>query len=80
VVARARSRLGEERYRTLSNNCEHFCTWCIHGENRSCQVELLRAKWLQVVCAAYRLIEAPLRLRSLPRLNVQRRSVPCDAL
>jgi hypothetical protein len=39
VVRRARSRLGEDRYRLLSNNCEHFCSWCIHGEHRSSQVE-----------------------------------------
>ena len=28
VVARARSRLGEDSYRILSNNCEHFSEWC----------------------------------------------------
>lgn len=38
VVRRARSRLGENRYRLLSNNCEHFCTWCLYGEARSEQV------------------------------------------
>lgn len=39
AVARARSRLGEDNYRLLTNNCEHFCTWCLHGEGRSEQVE-----------------------------------------
>jgi hypothetical protein len=39
VVRRARSRVGEDRYRLLSNNCEHFCEWCLHGEHRSYQVE-----------------------------------------
>lgn len=43
VVARARSRLGEDRYRIASNNCEHFCEWCIYGEPRSEQVESLIA-------------------------------------
>lgn len=44
VVARARSRLGEDRYQILSNNCEHFCEWCVCGESRSWQIEtLLRA-------------------------------------
>ncbi|TDG06581.1 NC domain protein [Paraburkholderia guartelaensis] len=38
AVLRARSRLGESRYRLLTNNCEHFCTWCLHGESRSEQV------------------------------------------
>jgi len=80
VVVRARSRLGEARYRALSNNCEHFCAWCIHGENRSRQVELLRARWQQVVRAVHRLIEAPLRLRSVLGLGTHRRNVPCDAL
>ena len=37
-VARARSRLGEDHYRLLTNNCEHFCTWCLYGESRSEQV------------------------------------------
>lgn len=39
AVARARSRLGEDNYRLLTNNCEHFCTWCLFGEGRSEQVE-----------------------------------------
>ncbi|MCP3707303.1 lecithin retinol acyltransferase family protein [Paraburkholderia sp. CNPSo 3274] len=38
AVVRARSRLGEDRYRLLSNNCEHFCTWCVDGKGRSEQV------------------------------------------
>ncbi|HEV3104092.1 MAG TPA: lecithin retinol acyltransferase family protein [Trinickia sp.] len=38
AVQRARSRLGENRYRLLTNNCEHFCTWCIDGVGRSEQV------------------------------------------
>src|SRR5215831_5168844 len=44
IVRRARSRLGENRYRLLSNNCEHFSEWCIHGEHRSPQVERLLAR------------------------------------
>lgn len=39
AVRRARSRLGENRYRLLSNNCEHFCSWCVYGESYSEQVE-----------------------------------------
>jgi hypothetical protein len=31
VVRRARARLGEDQYRLLSNNCWHFCRWCLHG-------------------------------------------------
>ena len=39
VVRRARSRIGERRYRLLTNNCEHFCAWCLWGEHRSPQVD-----------------------------------------
>ena len=42
VVRRARSRLGENRYRVTTNNCEHFCAWCVTGESRSEQIE----RWL----------------------------------
>ena len=45
VVRRACSRLGENRYAVLSNNCEHFCEWCLYGEARSYQIERLLA-WL----------------------------------
>jgi hypothetical protein len=38
AVRRARSRLGENHYRLLTNNCEHFCAWCLLGESRSEQV------------------------------------------
>jgi hypothetical protein len=38
AVRRARSRLGENRYRLLTNNCEHFCAWCLLGESHSEQV------------------------------------------
>jgi hypothetical protein len=39
TIRRARSRLGENHYRLLTNNCEHFCAWCLSGESRSQQVE-----------------------------------------
>lgn len=38
AARRARSRLGEDCYRVLSNNCEHFCTWCLYGKSESEQV------------------------------------------
>ncbi|CAM3159581.1 Hydrolase [Burkholderia ubonensis] len=38
TVLRARSRLGENHYRLLTNNCEHFCTWCVEGTGHSEQV------------------------------------------
>lgn len=39
AIERARSRLGERRYRLWSNNCEHFVNWALDGEARSAQVE-----------------------------------------
>ena len=44
VIRRARSRVGENCYRLLTNNCEHFCEWCLRGEPRSYQIE--RMFWL----------------------------------
>ena len=44
VVYRARARLGEDRYNVLTNNCEHFCEWCVRGEPRSHQIDGLFAR------------------------------------
>jgi hypothetical protein len=43
VVERACSRLGEDAYDVLRNNCEHICSWCRAGASRSPQVEQLRS-------------------------------------
>jgi hypothetical protein len=56
IVLRARSRLGENKYHVLRNNCEHFCNWCISDCSRSTQVEFplestLRALAIAVHCA-----------------------------
>jgi len=39
IIRRARSRIGEDDYRLLTNNCEHFCNWCVCGVSRSAQTE-----------------------------------------
>ncbi len=39
VVQRAESRLGEQDYNLLFNNCEHFVTWCKTGVINSKQVK-----------------------------------------
>jgi len=49
VVRRARSRLGEDRYNVLTNNCEHFCEWCVRGEHRSYQVDALINRCLRLL-------------------------------
>ncbi|NEQ45342.1 MAG: hypothetical protein F6K00_18120 [Leptolyngbya sp. SIOISBB] len=38
VVQRAKSRLGEQRYDLLTNNCEHFANWCKTGRSDSEQL------------------------------------------
>ncbi len=52
IVLRARSRLGENEYHVLRNNCEHFCNWCISGRSRSRQVERPLAIALRALVAA----------------------------
>ena len=56
VVRRARSRVGEDRYRLLTNNCEHFCEWCLYGEHRSYQVEEWLARPVRALHAAIRFV------------------------
>lgn len=45
AVQRARSRLGEDRYRFWTNNCEHLVQWALNGTPRSSQVERLVQGW-----------------------------------
>ncbi len=39
VVERAKSRLGEQEYNLLFNNCEHFTSWCKTGISDSQQIQ-----------------------------------------
>lgn len=64
VVGRARSRLGEDRYHVLTNNCEHFCEWCLRGEPRSYQVDELSARYSRVWRRLLKLLD---RTPLLPR-------------
>ena len=48
VVLRARSRLGETAYNLITNNCEHFCEWCVHGQHQSYQVGNLPVRSVQL--------------------------------
>jgi hypothetical protein len=56
VICRARSRVGEDRYRLLTNNCEHFCEWCLCGTARSFQIEAWRARPRLTLLATLRLV------------------------
>lgn len=58
IVRRACSRLGEDRYRLASNNCEHFCEWCRVGESRSEQVERLARPLRAAAQAGARLLQS----------------------
>lgn len=44
TVARARSRLGEQKYNLVTNNCEHFASWCKTGVSQSNQVNNVFSK------------------------------------
>ena len=39
TLRRAMSRIGEQNYNLLFNNCEHFATWCKTGRHHSDQVQ-----------------------------------------
>lgn len=39
VIARAESRLGEKKYNLITDNCEHFASWCVTGRKESKQVQ-----------------------------------------
>ena len=64
VVRRARLRLGEDRYSVLTNNCEHFCEWCVRGQHRSYQVDNHIAGYRGVLL---KLIELLARIRARPQ-------------
>jgi hypothetical protein len=67
VIERARSRVGENDWRLLTNNCEHFCEWCVRGQARSYQVEALFALPARLLRMRVRLPTWPSRLRSCKR-------------
>lgn len=69
VIRRARSRVGEDRYRLLTNNCEHFCGWCLRGMPQSLQVEAWLAWPRGVLLAARRLIARSLFAGKMQRLR-----------
>jgi hypothetical protein len=68
VARRARSRIGEDNYRILTNNCEHFCEWCVRGQHRSYQIDAWLALPSRALHMPRRLIT---ELLSLVGLEVQ---------
>jgi hypothetical protein len=61
AVRRAYLRLGEDRYRVMTNNCEHFCAWCLYGKGRSEQVECWTAparRGFEIMAKAFRQLVA----------------------
>jgi len=64
VIRRARLRLGENRYHPLTNNCEHFCEWCVCGEPRSYQVDELSARCARAWQGLLRLLHRALFAQS----------------
>lgn len=76
VVARARSRLGEQRYRLLTNNCEHLCTWCRYGCPRSDQVRGLLARPLVALGLVWRLLPMLLVRANSKLLRACQASIP----
>jgi HRAS-like suppressor 3 len=69
VARRARSRIGEDNYRLLTNNCEHFCEWCLRGQHRSYQIDACLALPSRALHVTRRLIAELLSLagRTVPR-------------
>lgn len=76
VVVRARSRLGESRYRLLTNNCEHFCTWCRYGCPRSDQVRDLLVRPLLMLSLAWHLLPGVLAQAMSQVQRVRQASMP----
>jgi hypothetical protein len=68
VTLRARSRIVEDNYRLLTNNCEHFCEWRQRGQPRSYQIDAWLALPSRALHVPRRLIA---ELLSLVHLDVQ---------
>ncbi|WP_175688737.1 lecithin retinol acyltransferase family protein [Burkholderia anthina] len=66
AARRAASRLGECRYRLLTNNCEHFCRWCLFGVGRSEQVESCLRNPVHGIAVVVMLIACALAARLHP--------------
>lgn len=52
ICERALSRLSENNYNLVTNNCEHFATWCVTGVERSEQVENIKKMTTTIIVSA----------------------------
>ncbi|MGH1463016.1 MAG: lecithin retinol acyltransferase family protein [Neptuniibacter sp.] len=43
IKRRALSRIGENLYHPIFNNCEHFSEWCVNGKHKSRQADFYSA-------------------------------------
>ncbi len=68
IVNRARSRLGEQHYNLLTDNCEHFANWCTTGDDSSSQVRKAGVIVASSVAAAT--ITAGLTLRHINKAKL----------
>lgn len=68
IVRRAKSRLHEDKYHLLRNNCEHFATWCVTGKSVSKQVRA--ATKLCLGFASLSLFRNPIKLLTIARLGL----------
>ena len=59
VMERALSRVGENSYNLIFNNCEHFACWCVTGKERSDQVDYVM-KQTSEAAVSYALIRSGL--------------------
>lgn len=71
-IARARSRLGEDRYRLWSNNCEHFAEWVVNGVSRSPQLDAWRSRFARPLARAYALLNGRAASPAAPRAGAVR--------
>lgn len=64
IVLRAYSRVGEDAYHLLFNNCESFANWCIYGKHQSLQVT--NFKEMTTFKLSSQLIKSTNKLLTLP--------------
>lgn len=69
IVARAKSRIGEDSYNLIFNNCEHFACWCVTGEADSTQVRSVMSNTTTAVLS-YTLVQQGMQIyaKEAPRV------------